>query len=364
MLLPMDRMSSLKSEDSLALEQGFLQLLRQRDSKGRGLILLDLSRHDSKLGYPIESMLRVVWYVMHVAVEDPGIRANGFVIIVHPNDSTPEEIQPELIVRTAIIGSVIPLRWKGLHICHPCSSYNKYFPLVKMLAPSEMKDNMVVHFGTGEHVLECLSEHGMCADRIPTALGGTVELDYSKWISDRREFEGVSAGKVTSFFPEADRLESSDAVMEDVTAQGSTKAAELASPTLAIAPHPVTKKPKAKPRKRTAAASSSSAATAPSPLLPESGASKSSTAAVVKAKRPGRKGDDRMHRAVTLKIEQPDMSLVAALQSGGFTFDGLNENGKPHHEVFDQDHVSLMQRKNQLLRRIRMEKKKKKEEAR
>ena len=160
---------------------------------------------------------------MHVAMEDPGIQANGFVVVVHPNDSTPEQIQPELIVRTAIIGSVIPLRWKGLHICHPCSSYNKYFPLVKMLAPSEMKDNMVVHFGTGEHVLECLSEHGMCADRIPTALGGTVELDYSKWISDRREFEGVSAGKVSSFFPEADRLESSDAVMEDVTPQGSTK---------------------------------------------------------------------------------------------------------------------------------------------
>ena len=60
MLLPMDRMISLKSEDSLALEQGFLQLLRQRDSKGRGLIFLDLSRHDPKLGYPIESMVRLL----------------------------------------------------------------------------------------------------------------------------------------------------------------------------------------------------------------------------------------------------------------------------------------------------------------
>ena len=70
-----------------------------------------------------------------------------------------------------------------------------------------------------------------------------------------------------------------------------------------------------------------------------------------------------MHRAVTLKMASNDKSLVEALQEGGFNFDGLNEKGKPHHEVFDQDGVSLMQRKNQLLRRIRVEKKKKKEEA-
>jgi hypothetical protein len=83
-----------------------------------------------------------------------------------------------------------------------------------------------------------------------------------------------------------------------------------------------------------------------------------STTSSGKAKRPGRKGDVRMHRAVTAKLEQSDMPLVEALQLGGFTFDGVNENGKPHHEVFDQDGVSLMQRKNQLLRRVRVEKKK------
>ena len=52
-------------------------------------------------------------------------------------------------------------------------------------------------------------------------------------------------------------------------------------------------------------------------------------------------------------------SLVDALMEGGFNFEGLSEN-KPHHEVFDQNGVSLMQRKNQLLRRIRETKKKEK----
>lgn len=70
-----------------------------------------------------------------------------------------------------------------------------------------------------------------------------------------------------------------------------------------------------------------------------------------------------MHRAVEVKLGDGETSLVEALQEGGFEFQGLSEKGRPHHEVFDQDGVSLMQRKNQLLRRIRVEKKKRKGEA-
>ena len=74
------------------------------------------------------------------------------------------------------------------------------------------------------------------------------------------------------------------------------------------------------------------------------------------------KGDSRMNTAVTLKMDNNDVSLVEALQDGGFNFEGLNEKDRPHHEVFDQDGVSLAQRKNQLMRRVRLGKKKKKED--
>lgn len=286
-------------------------------------------------------------------MEDPVIRANGFVLIVYPKGS--KQIDHELIAKgTAIIGKLMPLRWRGIHICHPCSEYNKYFPIVKMLSPHDMKDNIAVHFGTEAHVLKCMASYSLPADRLPTALGGTVDLDYSKWISDRRELEGAVGGVLSSSLcPVADRLESSDAVMEDVlTTEGSTKVEEPALAP-AVAPPSTTKKPKAKPRKR--------AATAPSPPIMDPEASRTSAAAASKAKRPGRKGDSRMHCAVTLKIGNPGISLVESLQAGGFNFVGLNEKGRPHHEVFDQDNVSLMQRKNQLLRRIRVEKKKKEE---
>ncbi|KAL7536028.1 hypothetical protein ACHAXR_006871 [Thalassiosira sp. AJA248-18] len=353
MFLPMDKSGSLKQEDAVALERGMIQLLPQKDVDGHAVIFYDPSRHDPKLGYSSDSMLRVLWYIMHVAMEDPITRENGFVVIVYPKHSTPEQIDRDFIAKgMTIIGSIAPLAWKGFHICHPCSSYNKYFPLVKMLSPTRIKDNIAVHFGTDEHVLQCMAGYALPADRLPTELGGRDKLDYPKWISDRKEAEGEHALRVLSPQPAGAEPESADdLVMEDSlkAAQGSAKGG-LVVPASS----------------RSSTTSPRSSTTPPPASAPSEGTAKPSAAGkkpTAKNKRPGRKGDTRMHRAVTLKMDNNDVSLVEALQEGGFNFEGLNEKGRPHHEVFDQDGVSLMQRKNQLLRRIRVEKKKLADEA-
>ena len=62
----------------------------------------------------------------------------------------------------------------------------------------------------------------------------------------------------------------------------------------------------------------------------------------------GRKGDPRMHKALQNRLNNPKMSLLNALEAGGFQFH--EEDG-----VFiDADHTLLSQRKNQLSRRIRL----------
>jgi len=361
MLQPMGNSGCLKEEDSSALDQGVIQLLPQRDLNGHALIFYNPSRYDTKKPSSNESMLRILWYILHVAMEDPTTQENGFVLIVYPKQCTPEQIDRGVIAKgSAIIGSIMPLPWKGFHICHPCSSYNKYFPLIKMLSPTNIKDNIAVHFGTDEHVLQCMANHSLPADRLPKELGGLEELDYSKWISDRKKVEGGDAVRArTPIRVSSEQPGSIDAVMEDApaspsgsvigtavsagTAEASSAAASIRSSTTS------SQSSNASP------ASPSDSATAPSP--PEEDSLKPARAAG-KARRPGRKGDARMHRAVTVKIERPERSLVEALQDGGFNFEGINEKGRPHHEVFDQDGVPLMQRKNQLLRRIRQEKKK------
>mmetsp|Transcript_36642 Transcript_36642/g.110061 ORF Transcript_36642/g.110061 Transcript_36642/m.110061 type:complete len:699 (-) Transcript_36642:246-2342(-) len=88
----------------------------------------------------------------------------------------------------------------------------------------------------------------------------------------------------------------------------------------------------------------------------------------------GRRGDPRMHRAVAERLANPKSSLLDALLKGGFVFTSLletddlsssaNANGDQQRiddtKVFDIDEISLGQRKNQLSRRLRIEKEKEK----
>lgn len=68
----------------------------------------------------------------------------------------------------------------------------------------------------------------------------------------------------------------------------------------------------------------------------------------------GRKGDPRMNIAVALKTRHPDMTLDDALKAGGFKFpDDYETSSLRERQIYDEDNVSLQQRKNQLNRRIR-----------
>lgn len=76
-------------------------------------------------------------------------------------------------------------------------------------------------------------------------------------------------------------------------------------------------------------------------------------------KNKGRRGDARMHRAVAAKIADPSLSLFEALIKGGFSFpDEAERSGISDSSLVDSDNVLLSQRKNQLSRRIRNERKK------
>jgi hypothetical protein len=66
----------------------------------------------------------------------------------------------------------------------------------------------------------------------------------------------------------------------------------------------------------------------------------------------GRQGDPRMHQAVAVRIENPDLTLFQALQAGGFDYPTEDCSA-----FVDSENVTLGQRKNQLSRRIRLFKK-------
>mmetsp|Transcript_26015 Transcript_26015/g.53240 ORF Transcript_26015/g.53240 Transcript_26015/m.53240 type:complete len:228 (-) Transcript_26015:197-880(-) len=77
----------------------------------------------------------------------------------------------------------------------------------------------------------------------------------------------------------------------------------------------------------------------------------------------GRRGDPRMHRAVVAKTRNPKMTPLDALLVGGFEFPTLGMSGTTDRTVLDTDNVLLYQRKNQLYRRLRLDKKRRAKES-
>jgi len=339
--LPLSQRAAL-SNDDIALTSGVFQLLPQKDSAGRTLMMFDPSQFSSDCSS--DSMLRVLWYMMHIILEDPISRGNGFVLIVHPttNDSA-KTMNLEFIFRgISFIGDIMPLKLRGLHICHPCTTYTYYMPAIKLACHKRnMHGRIFVHIGTNEHVLQRMSENGIPSECLPSDLGGGAYIDHLIWLSDRRTIEGDGLTFIPLVHQEI--VFSGDKVTNDLNC--STLEGKLASSTVEV-------------RETVSPLSEKSTGELSHSTTSKESQVGTKLGAKGKAKRPGRKGDVRMHRAVDYKMENKDASLVDALTHGGFEFEGLGTNGKAHHEVFDQDGISLLQRKNQLLRRVRNEKRK------
>jgi len=65
-----------------------------------------------------------------------------------------------------------------------------------------------------------------------------------------------------------------------------------------------------------------------------------------------------MNLAVQTKLNDSNVSLVDALLAGGFVFPDLGKPGIKQGTVKDTDNVTVYQRRNQLLRRMRLAKEK------
>ena len=64
-----------------------------------------------------------------------------------------------------------------------------------------------------------------------------------------------------------------------------------------------------------------------------------------------------MNKAVEARLQNPDLPYLDALIAGGFVFPKLHAPGKKPSEARDTEDVTLAQRKNQLMRRLRAVKK-------
>lgn len=383
--LPMTLKGALK-DDSLALSRGYVQLLPETDTAGRAVVYIDWSSHEPSVGYSEESMHRVFWYMVHVAIEDPNVLQRGVVMLIYPQEARLDQFDHSLWNSIAeSCRNSLPVCWRSTHIVHPNRFFSIIHPVFMSTLPKNVQDRVVVHSGTKMKVLANLLRYCLPWDRIPSEIGGCVDLDFEKWLSSRMEKEDQS------FFQKPSNLSSSN--LENVLQQGGDAATASAPGAMGLIPQMMQRN--SIPDQTTSGngdsnfqkgqqlqsnnqanqyihnLSQSSNAAQSNSLIPQACATLPSGAANDKsdskpsvAKGPkivvksGRKSDPRMDNAVQAKLDDPSLSLLDALRAGGFVFPSLDDSATPQYTVVDSDNVKITQRKNQLLRRIRTVKKK------
>uniref|UniRef100_A0A7S4IZC4 CRAL-TRIO domain-containing protein n=1 Tax=Odontella aurita TaxID=265563 RepID=A0A7S4IZC4_9STRA len=180
------------SDDTIALSSGFLHLMTAWDAFGRAIIFADPSKHHATI-YSRESMLRVFWYLIHVATEDPVIRRRGVVFMMYPRHGAWHQFDASLFRSMAMLGFkyMCPMT-RAVHLCHPGHMFHIINPILKFIFDGRLRKRFKVHIGTEEAVLSNLRGFGLARDILPSELGGRVHLNQIQWISDRMVLEGLN----------------------------------------------------------------------------------------------------------------------------------------------------------------------------
>jgi len=365
-MLPITLKGALK-DDSVALSRGYVQLLPSTDSAGRAVLFIDWSCHEPSLGYTEDSLVRVFWYMVHCAIEEPSVLQHGIVMIIYPQEARLDQFDHSLWNAVAnSLYDVLPVRWRSTHVIHPNRFFSIIHPVFMSSLPQNVQDRVIVHQGTKMKILANLLRYCLPWESIPTEIGGCIQLDFEEWLADRvlKEDSGSSRppiSNITSSLLSAalGRGDCDGAMPRDVLVQF------MANGSLppAVAPALMERNTQQLVPFLPPISASLEDTT---PFLPpisavgdkegdKEPASAKSGRIIIKS---GRKSDPRMDRAMQAKLDDPSMSLLNALKCGGFVFPALDESCTPQHAVVDADNVKITQRKNQLLRRIRMVKKK------
>ena len=198
-----------------------------------------------------------------------------------------------------------PVLGKECHLCNPMAVFPFVAPVLKAMLSIRLRQTLTVHRGPTDKVLKSLAASSILSNSIPTYMGGTLDVSSSfieGFIATRLAVEGGGHNR-----------------MSDITT----------SPLIRLV----------------------------SDSSPSTPAAKAAGERKTNKKVPGRSGDERMNKAVLARKHDPNISLMQALLIGGFVFPEMYTPGVKMAKVKDTDGVTVEQRKNQLNRRLRLDKK-------
>ena len=322
---PMTLSGAMKEETSNLATRKVFQLMPVKDTSERAIIFISPGRRNFA-EYSVRQEAQALWYLLEVCMEDPAVRKAGVVIVVDGRDLQKKHYSRKMKLLVEIMGSVMPVRVRGIHLCYPSKvAYFVMYPVLKQILGRHFRLRFKMHFGTQEKVLRDLA-NGYClpVDRLPVELGGTITLSMDQFLANRIALESSSdLGRLSQEAPSTRKSKR--------THKTKPKGAKETPPP---------QKPSLNSKRKV-----------PSPKLDgkSSTSHRGGKAKESKSKTPfkGRRPDPRMARAAQAKMDDPSLTLLDALVVGGYVFNG---------KKVDRDGISLRQRTNNLCRRIRLEK--------
>ena len=262
-----------------------------------------------------------------------------------------------------------PVRMHSRHVCN-AHIFPLVAPAIKCMMSLRSRQLLTLHNGSNDELLESLAACSLPPTAVPTCMGGLLDVSLEDLFKARLAIEAARDNEVS----EVNHSTNQDGNISDVSTSDSkpsslpprsssstnqTARLELVgdiSDVSMMTDHlSDTSIPNSS--KKSLAPASASASPGSKPMsLPRKSSSKHRGKI---RKCPGRSGDTRMHKAVDARRQNPEMSLLDALLAGGFVFPDVYATGIKQSEAKDIDGVSVAQRKNQLMRRLRLDKKQK-----
>jgi len=207
-------------------------------------------------------------------------------------------------------------------------------PALKAMMSMKLRQNVTIHTGSSDKVLESLAACSIPNTCLPTIMGGVVDTSREAFVKARLTIEGQDNDTMSGDLSTSTNSSTSDLSMMNIS--DSTASSSIAQVT-----------------------QSSSQASIPQASTIQNTETRTEERKTKYKKHPGRHGDQRMNKAVKARQQDPKLSLLAALLQGGFIFPQLYTPGVKMAQVKDTEGVTVYQRKNQLNRRLRKERNRK-----
>jgi hypothetical protein len=173
--LPIDALDDATEEDKAALQMDYLQVADETDPDGRAILFFDFSKESC--GIPSDSLLRAVWYQVHVALRKDSVQKHGVVVFTKTINKL-SDWRPSLSKKIALAGKgVLPVRFAGMHYVNPPTLITVVMPIIRSVVGKKLRHRFYTHSGSTDEVLESLSRFGLgTKERLPVMFGGNLDF--------------------------------------------------------------------------------------------------------------------------------------------------------------------------------------------